>query len=166
MNDVPHAMKVEVAKALSADRQALTNLLQLYLHDFSEIDGSDLGSDGTYGYPYLDAYWTDHGRHPFLIRADGKLAGFALVRILPTEEGDEVHMAEFFVVRKYRRKRVGEAAARQIFDAFPGRWVVTELAPNVVGQDFWRSVISRYRGVAPVERRTEKSVTQEFIVPR
>jgi len=157
-------MKVEVVEIRPEEKQILVNLLELYLHDFSEFDGTELGDQGTYGYPYIDRYWSEPGRHPFFIRVDGRLAGFALVRILPGDEADEMHMAEFFIVRKYRRHGVGEVAARQIFDRFPGRWVVTERDRNEAGQGFWRAVIRRYSGDTLTERSEDGHVIQEFVV--
>ncbi len=37
---------VQVMRAGKADETTLDNLLQLYLHDFSEFDGSQMSSDG------------------------------------------------------------------------------------------------------------------------
>ena len=31
-------------------------------------------------------------------------------------------IAEFFILRKYRRQGVGDMAARHVFDLFPGPW--------------------------------------------
>ena len=50
-------------------------------------------------------------------------------------------MAEFFVMRKYRRSRVGTEAARILFRPFPGSWEVRQLEANVAGSAFWRSAI-------------------------
>ena len=59
-------------------------MLQLYLHDFSEhaAIGSpygDVDEAGCFAYPYLDLYWSEPGRLPFLIRTGGHIAGFVLV---------------------------------------------------------------------------------------
>ena len=53
-------------------------------------------------------------------------------------------MDEFFVMRKYRRIGVGSAFATRLFDMFPGRWEVAEVAPNTNGAAFWRAVIGKY----------------------
>ncbi len=47
-------------------------------------------NNGLYDYMYLDHYWTEEGRHPFFIRVDGKLAGFALVREIGTNRHNQV----------------------------------------------------------------------------
>jgi predicted acetyltransferase len=127
---------VELRAATIDEKPVLRHLLELYGHDFSELTGADVGADGRFGYRYLDAYWTDPARHPFLVRVDGRLAGFALVR-----SGSPHDMAEFFVMRKYRRGGVGAEAARAVFAAFPGEWQVRELHANVGAVAFWRDAI-------------------------
>jgi predicted acetyltransferase len=53
-------------------------------------------------------------------------------------------MSQFFVLRKHRRRGVGERAAAMTFDAFRGRWEVREALRNTPAHEFWRSVIGRY----------------------
>ncbi len=139
-------MNVELVEATVADKPALDRLLELYQYDFTEYTDDDVGPDGRFGYRYLDAYFAEPDRHAFLVRAGGQLAGFVLVRRAPASVGDgEVSdMAEFFVVRKYRRRGVGAAAARRAFDVFPGRWEVREMAANTPAQAFWRRIIADY----------------------
>lgn len=72
-------MDVEVTLASRSDRDVVGRLLELNAYEFSRVDGRAIGSDALYRYPYLDAYWSEPGRFPYLIRADGELAGLALV---------------------------------------------------------------------------------------
>jgi predicted acetyltransferase len=141
-------MDVTVEPALAADREIVARLVELYLDEFSAFDGREIGEDGRYGYATLDAYWSAPGRYPFLIRVADRLAGFALVaeqRILDGARPGHL-IAEFFVLRSYRRRGVGAAAAAQLFSHFPGPWWVGEHASNLPAQAFWRSVIGRYTG--------------------
>jgi predicted acetyltransferase len=140
--------EIEVKIAASSEAHILRNLMELYLYDFSEFDGADPGADGTYGYPYLDLYWVEENRHPFLIRKDGKLAGFALVARYNylSGESDCWVIAEFFVMRKYRGSGAGEVAAQNLFDCFPGDWQVGQIRENASATLFWRKVIQRYTG--------------------
>jgi predicted acetyltransferase len=55
-------------------------------------------------------------------------------------------MAEFFVLRKYRRQGVGELAAREIFGRFTGPWEIRQRDANIGAVTFWRRVIDRYTG--------------------
>ena len=51
---------------------------------------------------------------------------------------------EFFVMRKFRRKRVGERAAAAIYSRFPGQWTIHQMASNPGALAFWRATIDRY----------------------
>jgi hypothetical protein len=71
--------RVELVPATLEQAPILANLLELYAHDFSEFHPIELGADGRFGYPRLSSYWSERGRHPFLAKVDGKLAGLVLV---------------------------------------------------------------------------------------
>ncbi len=123
-------------------------LLQLYLHDFSEhaSAGSPYGEvdeTGCFPYLYLDLYWREPGRLPFLIRAGGRIAGFVLVNqwFASGQPGDHC-VAEFFILRKYRRAGLGTAAARGLFTMLPGVWEVPIAHYNAAAQRFWRHALA------------------------
>ena len=139
-------MHVELLTATPADRERLENLLEFYLHDFSEILGYAPRENGRFGYDRLDAYWSESGRFPFLIRADSQLAGFALVSQGSLVSGDPAvfDVTEFFVVRGLRRHGVGLAAALQVFASFLGTWEVRVLERNVGAQPFWERAVSSF----------------------
>ena len=93
----------------------------------------------------IEGFWRDPRRRSFLLRVDGTLAGFAIIREGAHFAGEGTReISEFFVLRRYRRRGVGEEVARAIFDAFPGRWEVAQTARNVDAQAFWRRVLGRY----------------------
>ena len=56
-------------------------------------------------------------------------------------EGVPHDMAEFFVMRKYRRGGVGTEAARGLFARFPGAWQVRQMRFNPQATVFWRRAI-------------------------
>lgn len=63
-------VEVGLREALRDDREDVEQLLADYLFEF----------DGRTGpYPDLDAYWREPERLPFLIEADGEVAGVCLV---------------------------------------------------------------------------------------
>jgi predicted acetyltransferase len=138
---------VALAEVALAQSSTVVNLMQLYLHDFSEF--ADVGTnhgevtlDGRFVYDYLDSYWLEAGRIPLVIQADGRLAGFALVNRWSALDRPLDHsVAEFFILRKYRRAKVGLRAARILFERFPGRWEVPVAWYNEPALSFWRRVI-------------------------
>jgi predicted acetyltransferase len=137
-------MNIEVTQASLDDKPLLQRLMEFYQYDFSEYEDSDLDSHGTYGYAWLDHYWRDEGRFPFLVRVDGKLAGFVLVNQFTYLANSEWSIAEFFIMRKYRRKGVGKVTAFFVFDKFRGIWEVHQLENNIPSQYFWCKIISEY----------------------
>src|SRR5688572_2587030 len=122
------SIEVQVMPASEGQERVLRRLISLYVYDFSDLMGLDVEEDGSFKVPELISYWRDPWRHPFLLRVDGKLAGFALVHQRSRLSGaDGTHdMAEFFVLRRYRRQGVGEQAAGKLFGRFRGPWEVRE----------------------------------------
>ena len=143
-------MDVEVSLAASTEKPILQNLIQYYLYEFSAIEDMDVDGKGMFNDPNLDRYWTEPKRYPFIVRVNGQLAGFALVRRgsyfseQGNQSGKSMTIAEFFVMGKYRRKGIGTRVATHLFNRFPDHWEVAQVANNLSGQAFWRSVISEY----------------------
>ncbi len=139
-------MNLAVTPAAPDEQPIVAALFELYAYDFSELLGLDVRDDGHFPPRPLDAWWSDARRHPFLFRADGKLAGFALVHRRSRLSGDEsiTDMDQFFVLRKYRRRGVGLEASRTLFEKFRGRWEVRQEPPNRAATEFWRRAIGRF----------------------
>lgn len=141
-------MKIEIVGAPIEQKPLLSRLMQLYAYDFSETTGDDVGEDGLFRAPSVDLCWAEPWRHPFLVRADGRCAGFVIVsgRSRLVEGLACWDVAEFFVLRKYRRSGVGTRAATLAFDAFRGPWEVRQTVRNTAATAFWRKVVERYTG--------------------
>ncbi|MEZ4645271.1 MAG: GNAT family N-acetyltransferase [Chloroflexota bacterium] len=82
--------------------------------------------------------------HPFMIRVDGELAGFALIKQLNVNHTVVYDVGEFFVVRKFRRKGIGKSVAYHLFDHFHGIWQVRQMVEHHTAQAFWRRIIADY----------------------
>ena len=111
-------MNVCLKAAVPEDKEPLRNLLEKYLYEFSEWEGQDVDCNGLYGYPYLDAYWTDEKRYPFLILVDGKLAGFAMVNC---GYGGGLYHGGVFCDAKIPEARSGAAGGVSAVRPFPGQ---------------------------------------------
>lgn len=146
-----HAAHIELTSATPEQQPILANLFELYAHDFSEFYDLELGPDGRFGYAHLPLYWREAGRRPFLLKVDGNWAGFVLVKKGSGVTGNEAvwDVAEFFILRRYRRRRIGTEVAHQLWRRFPGTWEVRVMQSNVSAQHFWECVISAFTG-APV----------------
>ncbi len=160
-------MNIEIEAVPFSNKVVLQNLLELCQHDYSEFEDRDLNEHGLFGYRFLDHYWTEGGRHAFFVRVSGKLAGFVLVRYHESE-GELWHsIAEFFILRKYRCKGVGQAAAFEVLDRFPGVWRVHQKQHNTTAQKFWRKVIGLYtdNDFREIEEAEWQGPIQEFVTP-
>ena len=141
-------MKVEL-EAVSRFRQAtFRNLWQLYLYDFSGFKGWPVPEDGRWPEDDLDGCWTRPERHPFFLRVDGMLGGFAVVDERSTSPltgaANVRELSELFVIPAFRRKGVGERAAGQLFGDFQGTWELRVMAENAAAITFWRQVVRRH----------------------
>ena len=137
-------MNIEILPALISDRPVMQQMMELYQYDFSEFTDADLNEQGYFGYSYLDYYWVESNRYPFLIRVDARLAGFVLVHQSTYASNNQYHMAEFFVLRKYRKQGIGRKAAFYIFNLLRGRWEIYQAHTNLIAQRFWQNVIGFY----------------------
>jgi predicted acetyltransferase len=142
--------ELQVRQAAPVDRLPIAHMLELYQHDLSDVWDQDLDSHGEYGYA-LDRYWRSPACKPFVFKVMGKYAGFALVDDSVSLAGNQLWMAQFFVLKKYRRRGVGSEAARQVFEQVRGRWEVGQMPKNLSAQAFWRRVIGEYTGGRFVE---------------
>ena len=141
--DVMSRSNLQVIPATVEQAPILENLIELYAHDFSEFHPLEIGEDGRFGYRSLPLYWSEAGRHPFLLRVNEKLAGLVLVK-----RGEDAvwDMAEFFVMRAYRRSGIGTQAAHEVWRKFPGPWQVRVMEANVSGRRFWTEAIASFTG--------------------
>lgn len=150
---------VVLEEAGEKDSSVLDNMIQLYLHDFSEFEHEEIGADGRFkGWIEPDELFVEP-RRVFLIRSGSNIAGFAVM----SEGGEALHdpevesnwLEEFFILRAYRKRGVGEAAARELFTRFDGVWEVGEVRSNLGGIAFWRKIIERYTSGAYEEIEIE-----------
>lgn len=141
---------VTLESASSREAVLLSNLMELYIHDLSALfPHVKLGEDGRYGYSELPSYWSgENGRCAFVIREDGRVAGFVLARrgSPASENPSALDIAEFFVLRQFRARGVGRAAAALLWNRMPGSWTVRAAVRNARAVKFWRGAVAEYTG--------------------
>lgn len=136
---------------------AIAHMMQLYIHDFSELwvgqERGELGPDGLFADYPLDTYRAgDPRRVPLIFRKAEGLVGFALLNE-HTHSGlsADWSMAEFFIVRKHRRGGTGTRAAHLIFTAYPGQWDLAVARSNTGARSFWARAIAAHPKVSARE---------------
>lgn len=145
-------------------KDAIRNLMQFYIYDFSEYVMCDVEEDGLFAaYPNLDDYWKEKNhKFPYIIKKDGKYVGFVLVRFIESDERDYFSIAEFFILKKYRREGIGKAVAGRIFDLHKGQWEVFQKETNKPAQLFWNKIIDEYTAGHFKERFENGKRIQDF----
>jgi len=136
-------MKFELIEAKEKDKNIIYNLMQLYTYELSFFEDETTSlvmlENGLFKInKYVDLYWKEEKRHPYILKCDGKLAGFVLERF--NEEGLN-EIAEFFVLNKYRKLGAGTFMANEILKKYKGKWEIRTLLKNKPAQDFWRKVV-------------------------
>jgi predicted acetyltransferase len=133
-------MAVSVRRATDDDRPVIEQLIQLYLYDMASEHPWPLEADGRYAYDFLDRFW----QHPYLLLSEGEIAGFALViHGCPiTDDPAPWFMAEFFVLRPYRRRGLGRDAVRHVLKQHTGPWNIAVLQTNAQALAFWHEALA------------------------
>ena len=137
-------MNLNIQLARYSEKHLLKNMLELCAYDCSQFEDKDLNEFGEYGYRYLDLYWIESKRYPFIVRVNERLAGFVLINKFAYTKDAEWTIAEFFVLKKYRNQGIGKKSAFYVFNKFPGKWEVRTLNENSVAKIFWRKIIQQY----------------------
>jgi len=150
---------ITVERSRTDQREALANMAQLYIHDFTDFlrpKRIDLGDDGLYADEMrLEDYWMKADHSVWFIRAENKLAGFALLnREARSGQPADFNMAQFFVTRPYRGLDVAGRAVEQLLNMHPGQWEVPIMEGNAPALRFWPKAVTRAR-ISSYEARSQ-----------
>ena len=115
----------------------------------------------------LQRWLADPQVHLLTILLHKQPAGFAVVSTRrgagpQGEATNPFRMTEFFIARPLRRRGVGRAAVRLLFDRFAGEWLVTQSRRNASAVAFWRRVIAQYSGGRYQERTGGDEIHQRL----
>jgi predicted acetyltransferase len=117
----------EILAASQSDISVIQNLVRFYVYDMSEQMQWRCPENGLFGgCDDLPLYFSNPKWHPFVIRVDEELAGFALIDDHRDAAEVDFNMGEFFILRKLRRRGIGRLVAKQLFDRFVGIWQVMQ----------------------------------------
>lgn len=153
-------MKVELQLCNIEEKFIINNIYPLYLHDLSEVWGHKINRYGVFEESDIRTLaeqnrvfdiWWEHPEvlFPYLIKVDDLPAGLAFVATppyTPCPDYINYYLNEFFILRSYRGKGVGEQAIRQLLDKMQGHWELHTNCTNrnVRAQKFWRKTLKAY----------------------
>lgn len=144
-----HTSRVELRRATRADQDHVRALLDAYLRELSTHRDIGVGAVDADTYPYFEVYWSEPGRYPFIIEADGHTVGFAFIRGPDSTGSASSEVAEFSIAPGSRRRGIGRAAVAAIWRAFPGPWELQVHAHNEAAVRFWSACIASEACDAP-----------------
>ncbi|OZB96840.1 GNAT family N-acetyltransferase [Paenibacillus sp. XY044] len=151
-------MNVVVELCSKKHKFILNNIYPLYLHDLSEVwmhksnrygvfEEDDHTRTLTEQNRVFDIWWKHPGvLFPYMIKVDGIPAGLAFVATrpyIPCPPFIDYYLNEFFLLRYYRGRGIGEEAVRLLIEMMPGHW---ELQTNPTDRNeraihFWRKTL-------------------------
>ena len=139
-------MRFDLIKVEKENKNVIYNLMQLYTYELSFFEDETtnftmLDSELYAMNKYVERYWQEESRQPYILKCNNKLAGFVLQKF---NEENINEIAEFFVINKYRKMGAGTFMANKMFELYRGKWEVRTLIKNVRAQKFWRNTIKNY----------------------
>lgn len=140
-------MNVEIKQIPKQQKETLRNLMEKYLYEFSQYDLIPFDENGLFNDPHLGEYFTDKDRFACFVYADGQLAGFALInKHAECQAPLDWAVAEFFIAYHYRRKGVGAAVMKMLFERFKGVWQIKYHSKNTGSELFWQKIAKEASG--------------------
>ena len=128
------------------DKDILYRLLQYSLFEESLKDQNEMNNEAIFEYKWFDSYFQDNNREAYIIKEQetNKILGFAMVNQYMQKSKDGHSIAEFMIVPKYRRLKIGKRVAIELFNMHKGNWEVKPSYGSAVALAFWKSVIDEY----------------------
>lgn len=139
---------IELHAAQRDELETIENLMQFYMHDFSEWLPLNLGGHGFFNIQPLHDYWRNPATRPYLINVDGELAGFVTVDDNTHLPGAQYNIGYLFVGRRFRGQGVARFVVSTLLSRLPGQWQIFHIDANPPAQRFWAGVIPGLSGGA------------------
>lgn len=141
-------MDIVLEKVKECKKDTLFRLLQYSLFEESVSDHNDMNEDALFEYPWFEKYFTEEGREAYFIKEKetDRLLGFVMVNDYVQKCSFGHSIAEFMVLPKFRRNKIGKQAAVICFDMHNGKWEVSPSYGSEQAYLFWKNVIDEYTG--------------------
>ena len=139
-------MDIYLDKVTLTSKDTLYKLLQYSLFEESETDKNEMNDDALFEYKWFDNYFTDDDRIAYFVKEQGsdKLLGFVMINSYLQHFNLGKAIAEFMIIPKYRRQKIGSKVAKMCFDMYKGNWEVSPCCGSERAFNFWKNVIDSY----------------------
>ena len=139
-------MEIKLTRVHEKEKHVLFRLLQYSLFEESTSDFNEMNDEALFEYKWFECYFTDDDRETYFIREEetDKLLGFVMINTY-VQKCDSGHsIAEFMVIPKYRRNKIGKRAAIACFEKYEGNWEISPSYGSEKAYMFWENVIDEY----------------------
>ena len=139
-------IQYKLEKVKVEDKDILYRFLQYSLFEESLTDLKEMNNEALFEYKWFDSYFEENNREAYFIKEQetNKILGFAMVNQYMQKSGDGHSIAEFMVIPKYRRLKIGKRVAKELFDMHKGNWEVKPAYGSSLAYSFWKNVIDEY----------------------
>ena len=139
-------MNLLLEKVTIDKKDVLYRLLQYSLFEESLNDGNEMNNEGLFEYKYFDNYFNDDDREAYFIinTETNKLLGFIMINKYMQKSDNGHSIAEFMVIPKYRRNKIGKEIAIKCFNMYRGNWEVSPSIGSEQAYIFWKKIIDEY----------------------
>jgi predicted acetyltransferase len=138
--------ELSIGPASLEDKTLLFRLLQLYFFESTRWSNEDLQEDGLYDCEeegLLNYFDLNNGDGAYILRVNGKPAGFALVENVLFEGKKLSEFADLFVLPKYRRLGLASAATIQIVINSKHAWLFSIFRKDQEAIRYWHASFKR-----------------------
>lgn len=132
---------IELHEAQRDELECIENMMQFYTYDLSEWLPLKFGEHGFFSIQPEADYWRKQSTRPFLIKAEGELAGFVTIDNQAHFEDTQYNIGYLFVSRRYRGRGIAAFVVSELLRTLPGQWQILHLDANQPARSFWARTI-------------------------
>lgn len=127
-------------------KDILYRLLQYSLFEESQTDLNEMNDEAVFEYKWFDKYFEDENRKAYFIKEKdtNKLLGFVMINTYVQKINKGHSIAEFMIIPKYRRNKIGKRVAIECFNNHKGNWEVKPSYKSELAYNFWKNVVDEY----------------------
>ena len=139
-------MNIILDRVKEEEKDILYRLLEYSLFEESLNDGNEMNDEAIFEYKYFASYFTENDRDAFFVREQetNKLLGFVMINTYMQKRSSGHSIAEFMIIPKYRRNKIGKKVAFDCFNMYKGNWEVSPSYGSDSAYNFWKKVIDEY----------------------
>ena len=139
-------MNIILDRVKEKEKDVLYRLLEYSLFEESLNDGNEMNDEAIFEYKYFDSYFIENDRDAFFVREQetNKLIGFVMINTFMQKSSSGHSIAEFMIIPKYRRNKIGKKVAFDCFNMYKGNWEVSPSYGSDSAYNFWKIVIDEY----------------------